>query len=156
MLLRKNKIFNLQSNKKNGSNEDTKHTFPSSSKSQHEDDNSSLIVGESVTIQGSIIAKNEIKIYGKVKSNVEAKKIFIGKNGSIEGSIKSNSLEIEGKAKGEIDIDDLITIFSSGKIEGKISYQKINAQEGANIKGELILKENKQEDLKDFFINKKN
>ena len=152
IMLRRNKLFNLEPAHNELDRLKNKDSFPSTKKSEL-DDNSSLIVGMGVTITGSIKAKNEIKIYGKVQADVEAKKIFIGNNGEIIGKIKTNTLQVEGRAKGEIRVDSLLKILSTGSIDGKITYEKLEVQQGGNIKGELIAKENSQQDFKELISN---
>ena len=148
-LLRKHKIFNLKPSQ--NESDVNKNMEDSSSKIFKESkDKSSLVVGSGVTISGSIVAKEEVIIIGKVEADVEAKKIIVGTNGQINGKIKTCILEVEGKVDGEIDVENIIKIFSSGKVQGKISYEKLEVQEGGCIKGELTLKEMKQEEFKDW------
>lgn len=146
VLLRKHKIFNLD----NSLDESKNEKDYSSKELKEKKEKSSLVVGSGVTINGSIVAKEEVVIIGKVEADVEAKKIIVGSNGEINGKIKTSILEIEGKVNGEIDVENTIKIMASGKIEGKISYQKLEVQEGGTVKGELIIKEMKQEEFKDW------
>ena len=136
-MLRKNKVFNLDYlTKFEDSNIKNKNKF-SSTENLNVSENSSLLVGQGVTINGSIKAKNEVIIEGKVEADVEAKSIHIGKTGEVVGSVKANLFKVEGKAKGEIEVESIIKILSSGSIDGKISYKKLEVQEGGSIKGEI-------------------
>ena len=59
------------------------------------------------------------------------------RTGEVVGSVKANLFKVEGKAKGEIEVESIIKILSSGSIDGKISYKKLEVQEGGSIKGEI-------------------
>jgi len=154
IMLRRNKLFNLEPAHSELDRLKKENSFPSTKKSEL-NDSSSLFVGEGVTITGKIIAKNEIKINGKVQADVEAKKIFIGNNGEVVGKIKTSTLQVEGNAKGEINVDSLLKILSTGSIDGRITYEKLDVEKGGCIKGELKVKENKQQEFNEL-IPKKN
>ena len=148
MLLRKNKIINIKVDDKKIVNKINNEIISSNFKKTNS--NNSLVVGEGVNIEGSIKSKDEVIIQGKVEADVDAKKIVIGKNGELQGNIKTIILEVEGKAKGEIEVENLIKIFSTGIIDGKLSYQKLEVKEGGQIKGDLSTKEFKQEEFSDW------
>ena len=140
MMLRKNKIFNIENPVKKKEGEIIEHINPSNN-----NEDNSLVVGENVTITGNIDAKNEVKILGKVEADVNAKKIIVGKSGNLQGKIKTNVFEISGKVGGEIEVENFVKVLSTGILEGKISYQNLRVMEGGCIKGELIAKEQSQD-----------
>ena len=55
----------------------------------------------------------------------------IGKNGKIDGTIVCTSADIEGKFKGTIHVDDLLSIRSSGEVHGDIVMSKLIVESGA-------------------------
>ena len=58
-------------------------------------------------------------------------KVVIGKNGNIDGTIVCTSADIEGKFKGTIHVDDLLSIRSSGEVHGDIVMSKLIVESGA-------------------------
>ena len=57
--------------------------------------------------------------------------MVIGKNGNINGTIVCSSADIEGKFKGTIHVDDLLSIRSSGDVHGDVVMSKLIVESGA-------------------------
>ena len=77
---------------------------------------------------------------------------MVGKNGTLKGKIKTDSLSVEGNIEGELEVKGLLKLMSNGIISGKISYGSIQIQEGGKLMGELVYKDKKvmQEEFKDW------
>ena len=113
---------------------------------------SSLLIGDGVSITGSIKAENEVIIQGSLEGDVDCQCLMVKKSGNIKGNVKTEIMTIEGKAEGEITINDLLKIKSTGSASGKIFYGKIEVEDGGKLIGEINHsdKENKQEEFKDW------
>ena len=113
---------------------------------------SSLQIGNGVTITGSIKADNEVTIHGTLDGDVDCHCLIVSKSGNIKGKIKTETMTIEGKSDGEITINDLLQIKSTGSVSGKVFYGKIQVEDGGKLIGEINYrdKENKQEEFKDW------
>ena len=114
--------------------------------------NSTLMIGEGVTIKGNIKADNEVTIQGTLDGDVNCHCLIVSKSGNIKGKIKTETMTIEGKSDGEITVNDLLQIKSTGSVSGKIFYGKIQVEDGGKLIGEINYrdKENKQEEFKDW------
>ena len=113
---------------------------------------STLIIGSSANIKGNVKDENEITIYGSVEGDIECKKLTVGKSGSAKGKIITENLVIEGNVDGEIKVRNHLTIFTTGRTSGKISYGLINIDDGGKIEGEINYKDKNivQEDFDDW------
>jgi len=111
---------------------------------------SSLMIGEGVTITGTIKASNEVSITGTIDGDIECNGVTINKSGTVKGKIKTESMTVEGKAEGEINVNDVLIIKSEGLVSGKIFYGEIQIDEGGKISGEIDHrnKDVKQEEFK--------
>lgn len=90
----------------------------------------SLVPG--TTIEGTIIAENDIRIDGLVKGTLTCKgKVIIGPKGQIDGDIKAQNAVIEGTFKGTLQIDDLLMIKETAHVEGEINTDKLSVSPGA-------------------------
>ena len=116
--------------------------------------NSSLMIGEGVTITGTVKANSKVTIQGTVDGDIECNSITISKSGNVKGKIKTDNITVEGKAEGEINADDVLNIKSTGHASGKVFYGEIQIEEGGKISGEINFrnKDNKQEEFKDFKV----
>ncbi len=113
---------------------------------------SSLQIGNGVTITGTIKADNEVTIEGTLDGDVDCHCLMVNKSGIIKGKVKTETMIIEGKAEGEITVNDLLQIKSTGSVNGKIFYGKIEIEDGGRLIGEINYrdKDNKQEEFKDW------
>ena len=111
---------------------------------------SSLMIGEGVTITGTIKADNEVTILGTVEGDVDCHTVIVSKTGNINGKGKTEIMKVEGKVEGEININDLLHIKSNGFVTGKVFYGNIQINEGGKLDGEINFqdKNNKQEEFK--------
>ena len=113
---------------------------------------SSLLIGESVIITGTVKAENEVTIQGSIDGDVDCHSVLVTKTGSIKGKLKAENIKVEGKVEGEININNLLHIHSSGSVNGKVFYGNIQIEEGGKLLGEINHrdKNNKQEEFNDW------
>jgi len=112
----------------------------------------SLLIGEGVTITGTIKADNEVNIQGAIDGDIECNSVTINKSGNVKGKVKAETMTIEGKVEGEININSILHIKSKGNVSGKIFYGEIEIDTGGKLSGEINHrdKDNKQEEFKDL------
>ena len=115
---------------------------------------SSLIIGEGASIKGEIREDNEITIQGNVDGDIICKDLIIGKTGFVKGKIKTDTLYVEGRIEGEINVKELLKLMSSSYVSGKINYGILQINEGGKLLGEIEYKEKviTQEEFKDCKI----
>ena len=113
---------------------------------------SALIIGEGANINGTIKENNEISIQGAVEGDIECKDLMVGKLGTVKGKIKTENLSVEGNIEGELTVQGLLKLMSSGTVSGKISYGSLHIHEGGKLMGELDYKDKNvlQEEFKDW------
>ena len=135
--------------------EDVFETKLKREKKKVENSKSSLMIGEGVTITGTIKAENEVTIQGAIDGDVECNSVTINKSGNVKGNIKTNTMIVEGKAEGELNVNDVLNIKSEGNVNGKIFYGEIQIEEGGKLSGEINHrdKNNKQEEFKDLKVS---
>ncbi len=130
-----------------------KDVFELKSKSERkkvDSSKSSLMIGEGVTITGTIKADHEVNILGTIDGDVECNCATISKSGNVKGKIKPDTMIVEGKVEGEMNVNTVLNIKSEGYVSGKVFYGEIQIEEGGKISGEISHrdKDNKQEDFK--------
>jgi len=102
-----------------------------------------------------IKADNEVTIKGIIDGDVECDSVTINKSGNVKGNIKTNTMIVEGKAEGELNVNDVLNIKSEGNVNRKIFYDEIQIEEGGKLSGEINHrdKNNKQEEFKDLKVS---
>ena len=102
-----------------------------------------------------IKADNEVTIKGIIDGDVECDSVTINKSGNVKGNIKTNTMIVEGKAEGELNVNDVLNIKSEGNVNRKIFYDEIQIEEGGKLSGEINHrdKNNKQEEFKNLKVS---
>ena len=113
---------------------------------------SSLLIGEGVTITGTIKADNEVNIQGAIDGDIDCNSVTINQSGNVKGKVQTETMAVEGKVEGEININSLLHIKSQGSVSGKVFYGDIQIDEGGKLLGEINFKEQieKEEESKDW------
>jgi len=113
---------------------------------------SSMLIGEGVSITGTIKSENEVTIQGTIDGDVDCHTVVVSKTGNIKGKFKAEIMKVEGKVEGEININNLLHIRSKGSVSGKVFYGSIQIDDGGKLLGEINFrdKNNKQEEFKDW------
>ncbi len=89
-------------------------------------------IGFGSTISGDIVAKNDMRIDGFLKGNIQCDaRIIIGESGSVEGSITCVSAIIQGRLDGNLNVSEILEVNSTAIILGEISTGKLIVENGA-------------------------
>ena len=94
------------------------------------------VLSQAVVITGEIKSKDDLRIDGCIEGNVYCGgKVVIGQNGSVNGNIESQSVELMGKVTGDIVAHNLIRLKTSSYFQGDITTVNIEIESGANFFG---------------------
>lgn len=91
---------------------------------------------EGTSIEGEIRCESNIRIDGSFIGNLSTKgRLVIGPAGRLEGTITCQNAEIEGLVKGKINVQQLLSLKGSAKVEGDIFTDKLSIEPGATFTG---------------------
>ena len=68
---------------------------------------------------------------------MDSRVIQISERGAFKGSAEIDIAEIRGVFDGNLTVRQKLTIYSTGKVTGKIRYGKVVIEEGAQLSGEI-------------------
>lgn len=87
--------------------------------------------------------KVEFRAPAKVQGKVSAPEVIIGKKGDVQffRRLQVGSIEIRGKMSGEIVAETVVTIRSTGSLDGNVVARSINVEKGGTFTGELVIGE---------------
>ena len=104
------------------------------SKSEYE-----FYVGPDTLLEGASLEINgTARIDGTVVGKVTVNHLIVGPKAKVQGDIRGETALVEGTVEDTIEIKSKLTVQSSGRIRGKISYGSLETQEGAKLVGELF------------------
>lgn len=88
------------------------------------------------TIKGEITTNGDFRIDGTLIGSINCKgKIVIGQTGTIEGEVVCQNADISGKIKGQIKVEQLLTLKSTTDLNGDVVTNKISVEPGAKFTG---------------------
>lgn len=102
------------------------------------------VIVEGSKVIGDMITDSNLRIDGEVQGNVTAaSKVVVGKSGLIKGNLTCGSADIEGNIEGLIKVEELLSLRSTAKIEGEITTNKLQIEEGAVFSGNCVMSNHK-------------
>ena len=118
----------LRSNKKDTSS--SKSKTPSAKPTTGTNGLNSLVNGTEV--DGTIKSESDIRIDGKITGKlICSAKVIIGPTGMVDGQVNCKNAVIEGSFEGELNVDELLNVRETAKINGEVSTNKLIIQSGA-------------------------
>ncbi len=94
------------------------------------------IIGIGTEITGNINTKSDVRIDGKIIGDVSSKaKVVLGITGEVTGNVFSESAEISGLIKGDLNITEILFLKATANVIGDVSSNKLVVENGANLTG---------------------
>ena len=110
--------------------------FSTSKKDQSTTFNNNNLVGRGTNIIGDIKCEGDIRIDGTLLGNIVVSgKLIVGETSEITGDIKAKQAEVYGKIYGKLVIDDLLSIRSTGYVEGDLYAGNLQIEATAKFNG---------------------
>ena len=113
----------------------------------------STVVCRSAIIDGKLrgslecTEKVEFRAPAKLQAPLSAPEVLIGRKADVQffRQLQVRSIEIRGKMSGEIVAETVVTIRSTGSLDGNVIARSINVEKGGTFTGELIIGQKKLE-----------
>lgn len=98
------------------------------------------VVGNSVTLQGTLKDTGDIIIHGKVEGEVSSENsVIISEGAYVKGPISAEVAVITGMVKGSVQAKQKITIHTGGQVDGSISAPELVIESGARFNGKSTM-----------------
>jgi cytoskeletal protein CcmA (bactofilin family) len=95
------------------------------------------IIQEDTIIKGKIKNCRQMEIRGFVEGELAAESVLIHQGGTFYGTLKTDQADIAGSLQGEVFVKNLISIRSSGSVNGNVRYGQLAMEMGADLSAEL-------------------
>ena len=99
------------------------------------------VISHEITITGSVTSSGNLIINGNVDGEINCESLEIGPSGVVTGTVKAGQCSLAGKLEGKLSART-VNILSTGDLNGRLSYGKLEIETGANIA--LKLRKTKQ------------
>ncbi len=99
------------------------------------------VIGEHISIEGTIRASENVIIEGKLKGSIEipANQLTIGVKGQVEADISAESVVISGRLVGNVMARNKVQVTKSADFSGQIKAKRVAIEDGAYIKASIEL-----------------
>lgn len=99
---------------------------------------SKLTVGPNIKLKGVEITDcDTLVVEGLVEATMDSRLMQIAQQGAFKGSANIDIAEIHGQFNGDLTVRDKLTVFATGKVNGKVRYSKVVIEEGGQISGDV-------------------
>lgn len=97
-----------------------------------------LTVGPDIQMKGEITNCDRVVIEGMVDATMrDVHTVELAETGSLKGTAEVEDAEISGAFEGDLVVTGKLTIHSSGRVRGNITYGDIEIQRGGQISGNV-------------------
>ena len=98
-------------------------------------------IAEGTQLNGDLVSDSDIRIDGTLIGNITLKgKLVIGPKGYVEGNIKCQNMDIEGKFLGRLEVTELLNTKATSEIKGEVVVGKLGVEPGANFTATCSMK----------------
>jgi len=106
-----------------------------SKKSAHKDAGATII-SSGTKIKGDISMMSALHIDGEIEGTINSNNtITIGTKGQVKGEIVSKSFVVNGSFDGSVE-SDTVEILSKGRVKGTLIYNEITIEKGGGFEGD--------------------
>jgi cytoskeletal protein CcmA (bactofilin family) len=99
-----------------------------------------VYVGAGATLKGQITVPDIIVVDGAVDGDVIARTVVVGESGVIRGTIAATEADVGGLVASHVEIEQLLIVRATGRVEGRVIYGEIELEKGATVTGDLSVK----------------
>ena len=92
-----------------------------------------LILGEGAVLKGEVKRGRRVEVWGYVEGGVTASELVVQKGGKVFGNVKADTAEVYGTLQGDVRVQQLFSLKSTGTAAGKIKYGRLAMEEGAEL-----------------------
>lgn len=97
-----------------------------------------LTVGPDIQMKGEITSCDRVVIEGMVDATMrDVHTVELAESGALKGTAEVEDAEISGSFEGDLVVRGKLTIHSSGRVRGNITYGEVEIQRGGQISGNI-------------------
>ncbi len=96
-----------------------------------------VVIQKDTIIKGKIRNCRQMEIHGYFEGDLAAEDVLVRQGGTFYGTLKTGQADIAGSVQGEVFVKNLISIRSSGSVNGNVRYGQLAMEMGADLSAEL-------------------
>ncbi len=100
-----------------------------------------LTVGPGIRLKGEVTDCDTLVVEGHVEISAKSRLIEVAETGTVIGDIEVTTADVSGRFDGNLNVNERLTIRSTGRVSGKIRYNTIEIESGGRISGNVETEE---------------
>lgn len=94
-------------------------------------------IGQGVTIEGRIISRQDIRIDGHVRGEIEVgqNELVLGAGSEVKGAVNARSVLVGGTLEGDVKAMERLQVQSTGVLLGDVVAPRLIIQDGGVLRG---------------------
>jgi cytoskeletal protein CcmA (bactofilin family) len=96
-----------------------------------------LVIGEDTYLKGEVRNGGRIEVYGYIEGGIAGEHLVVKPGGRCFGTVQVEDADVHGTLQGEVFVNQLITIRSSGSVAGNVQYGRLAMELGANLSAQV-------------------
>ncbi len=98
---------------------------------------SQTVIQKDTTVIGAIRNCRQIEVHGYIEGELIADELIVHEGGRLHGKVRTVTADVRGTLQGNVVIKNLITIRSSGAVNGDVQYGQLAMEMGGELSAEL-------------------
>ena len=94
-----------------------------------------LLVGEGVTVHGTIRVTGRASVHGVVDGDIQADELIVGPRGQVTGRVSARRIEVSGQTHETLVASERLVVRSTGVVRGTVRYGDLETERGGVIVG---------------------
>ncbi len=95
------------------------------------------VISADTVLEGEVRNCARLEVYGYVTGTVSADHVVVHRGGRLYGTVNAKTTEVLGDVQGNISIQQLFSLRSSGKASGNIRYGRLAVEDGAELSADV-------------------
>jgi cytoskeletal protein CcmA (bactofilin family) len=112
------------------------------------------IISEDTRFEGTLETPGALVVLGSLEGSIKSKTLEVCKGGKAIGSIEAVDVTISGYFEGELICHNVLTIAKSAEVKGRLAYGTLAVESGGLIEAEIFQLESMESKLVPFHAQK--
>lgn len=95
------------------------------------------IIQPDTTIEGKIENGGLVEVFGVVEGLISAQQVEVREGGRIVGTLRATTANVLGHVKGDVKVESLFSIASSGVVAGDVEYGQLAVEPGGDLSADV-------------------
>lgn len=95
------------------------------------------VIGEDLVIQGEIKGGAQVEVRGRVDGKIDVAHVVIQPGGRVNGTVLAENADVTGTLNGSARVKNLISIGSTGTVQGDVRYGRIALAQGGELSADV-------------------